>query len=159
MENLKGYVDRIMFQREDNGYTVIRLLVGEKEQICVGHLLGISQGENIEAWGDYEMHPTYGKQFRISEYVVVVPTDALGMERYLGSGAIKGVGETLAARIIKKFGDDTFRIISEEPERLAEIKGISLRMAQSIAVQMEEKKDLREAMIYLSGLASRIISP
>ena len=151
MENLKGYVDRIMFQREDNGYTVIRLLVGEKEQICVGHLLGISQGENIEAWGDYEMHPTYGKQFRISEYVVVVPTDALGMERYLGSGAIKGVGETLAARIIKKFGDDTFRIISEEPERLAEIKGISLRMAQSIAVQMEEKKDLREAMIYLSG--------
>jgi exodeoxyribonuclease V alpha subunit len=151
MENLKGYVDRIMFQREENGYTVIRLLVGEKEQICVGRLLGISQGESIEAWGDYEMHPTYGKQFHISEYVVMVPTDALGMERYLGSGAIKGVGETLAARIIKKFGDDTFRIIGEEPERLAEIKGISLRMAQSIAVQMEEKKDLREAMIYLSG--------
>ena len=85
MESLKGYVDRIMFQNEENGYTVIRLLVEEKELICVGHCMGISQGENIEAWGTYEVHPTYGKQFRISEYVVAVPTDIIGIERYLGS--------------------------------------------------------------------------
>ena len=71
------------------------------------------------------------------------------MERYLGSGAIRGVGEALAARIVKKFGDDTFRIIEEEPERLAEVKGISERKAQEIAIQMEEKKDLREALVYL----------
>lgn len=151
METLKGYVDRIMFQNMENGYTVIRLLTDGKEQICVGNCMGISQGDNIEAWGEYEIHPSYGKQFRISEYAVAIPTDAFGMERYLGSGAIKGVGETLAARIVKKFGNDTFRIIEEEPERLAEIKGISLRMAQAIAVQVEEKKDLREAMVYLSG--------
>ena len=151
MEQIKGYVDHVMYQDPGSGYTVIRLLADGKEQICVGHCMGISQGENVEAWGEYEMHPSYGRQFRISEYAVTVPTDALGMERYLGSGAIKGVGETLAARIVKKFGADTFRIIEEEPERLAEIKGISMRMAQAIAVQMEEKKDLREAMVYLSG--------
>ena len=73
----------------------------------------------------------------------MAPTDRAGMERYLGSGAIRGVGEALAARIVKKFGDDTFRIIEEEPERLAEVKGISERKAQEIAVQMEEKKDLQ----------------
>ncbi len=151
MESLKGYVDRIMFQNEENGYCVLRVLVDEKEQICVGFCMGISQGESIEAQGEYEMHPTYGKQFRISEYAVVMPTDVASMERYLGSGAIKGVGEALAARIVKKFREDTFRIIEEEPERLAEIKGISLRMAQAIAVQVEEKRDLREALVYLSG--------
>ncbi|MBQ1850705.1 MAG: ATP-dependent RecD-like DNA helicase [Lachnospiraceae bacterium] len=151
MESLKGYVDRIMFQNEENGYCVLRALVDEKEQICVGFCMGISQGESIEAQGEYEMHPTYGKQFRISEYAVVMPTDVASMERYLGSGAIKGVGEALAARIVKKFREDTFRIIEEEPERLAEIKGISLRMAQAIAVQVEEKRDLREALVYLSG--------
>ncbi|MCR5459353.1 MAG: ATP-dependent RecD-like DNA helicase [Acetatifactor sp.] len=151
MESIKGYVDRITYQNTENGYTVLRLLIGEKELICVGYCMGISQGETIEAWGEYEMHPTYGKQFHISEYVVTLPTDRLGMERYLGSGAIKGVGEKLAARIVKTFGDDTMRIIEEEPERLAQIKGISMQMAQKIAVQMEEKKDLREAMVYLAG--------
>lgn len=151
METLKGYVDRIMFQNAGNGYTVIRLLTGSGEQICIGHCPGISQGESIEAHGDYEVHPSYGKQFRIAEYSVTEPTDAIGMERYLGSGAVKGIGEALAARIVKKFGDDTFRIIEEEPERLAEIKGISLRKAQEIAVQIEEKKDLRKAMVYLAG--------
>ncbi|MBQ2101168.1 MAG: ATP-dependent RecD-like DNA helicase [Lachnospiraceae bacterium] len=158
MESLKGYVDRIMFQNEENGYCVLRVLVDEKEQICVGFCMGISQGESIEAQGEYEMHPTYGKQFRISEYAVVMPTDVASMERYLGSGAIKGVGEALAARIVKKFREDTFRIIEEEPERLAEIKGISLRMAQAIAVQVEEKRDLREALVYLSsfGISNRM---
>lgn len=151
MESLKGYVDHVLFQNTENGYTVLSLLVDGKEQVCVGHCMGLSQGETIEALGEYEMHPSYGKQFRISEYSVTVPTDAVGMERYLGSGAIKGVGETLAHRIVKKFGNETFRIIEEEPERLAEIKGISLRMAQNVALQMEEKKDLRDAMIYLSG--------
>ena len=151
MESIQGYVDRIAYQNTENGYTVLRLLVEEKELVCVGYCMGISQGDTIDAWGEYEMHPTYGRQFHISEYSVTMPTDKLGMERYLGSGAIKGVGPALAARIIKKFGNDTFRIIEEEPERLSEIKGISMRKAQEIAVQMEEKKDLREVMIYLSG--------
>ena len=101
------------------------------------------------AEGEYIEHPVYGRQFKMQTYETVAPTDRAGMERYLGSGAIGVWGEALAARIVKKFGDDTFRIMEEEPERLAEVKGISERKAQEIAVQMEEKKDLREALVYL----------
>lgn len=151
METIKGYVDRITFQSEKSGFTVLRLIVDGKEKSCVGFGLGISQGDTIEATGEYEMHPSYGKQFHIQEYTVAKPTDAAAMERYLGSGAIKGVGEKMAQKIVRMFGDDTFRIIEEEPERLAQIKGISLKKAQDIAIQMEEKKDLREAIVFLGN--------
>ena len=110
---------------------------------------GISQGESIEAQGEIIEHPVYGSQFKVVSYELVLPEDAAGMERYLSSGAIKGIGASLAARIVKKFGTDTFRIMEEEPERLAEIKGISERMAWSISEQVEDKKDMREAFIYL----------
>lgn len=151
METLKGYVERITFQKSETGWTVLKLISDGQEIPCVGICHGLSQGENIEATGEYEKHPSYGKQFHIREYQVVEPADSAAMERYLGSGAVKGVGPALAAKIVKKFGDDTFRIIAQEPERLAEIKGISMRIAQEIAVQMEDKKDLREAMVYLAG--------
>lgn len=149
MDNITGYVDHIVYQNSDNGYTVMTLVAEGKEVTCVGMCKGLGQGENISAEGEYIEHPVYGRQFKIQTYETVAPTDRAGMERYLGSGAIRGVGEALAARIVKKFGDDTFRIIEEEPERLAEVKGISERKAQEIAVQMEEKKDLREALVYL----------
>ena len=149
MDNITGYVDHIVYQNSDNGYTVMTLVAEGEELTCVGMCKGLGQGENISAEGEYIEHPVYGRQFKIQTYETVAPTDRAGMERYLGSGAIRGVGEALAARIVKKFGDDTFRIIEEEPERLAEVKGISERKAQEIAVQMEEKKDLREALVYL----------
>ena len=149
METVNGYVDHIIFQNSENGYTVMVLISDGEEITCVGFCKGLGQGENISAEGEFVEHPVYGKQLKISSYHTVVPTDSVGMERYLGSGAIKGIGAALAARIVKKFGDDTFRIIEEEPERLAEIKGISMRKAQEIAMQMEEKKDLREALVYL----------
>ena len=149
MDNIIGYVDHIVYQNSDNGYTVMALVAEGEEVTCVGMCKGLGQGENISAEGEYIEHPVYGRQFKIQTYETVAPTDRAGMERYLGSGAIRGVGEALAARIVKKFGDDTFRIIEEEPERLAEVKGISERKAQEIAVQMEEKKDLREALVYL----------
>ena len=149
MDNITGYVDHIVYQNSDNGYTVMTLVAEGEEVTCVGMCKGLGQGENISAEGEYIEHPVYGRQFKIQTYETVTPTDRAGMERYLGSGAIRGVGEALAARIVKKFGDDTFRIIEEEPERLAEVKGISERKAQEIAVQMEEKKDLREALVYL----------
>lgn len=151
METLQGYVEKIQYQNEKNGFTVIRLICEGTETYCIGFGLGISQGDNIEAKGDYEQHPSYGKQFRIKEYTVIKPSDAMAMERYLASGAIKGIGEKMAAKIVKEFGEDTFRVIEEEPEKLARIKGISMKKAQEIAVQMEEKKDLREAMIFLAG--------
>lgn len=149
MEAINGYVEHIIFQNSENGYTVMSLMAEGKEVTCVGMCRGLSQGETISARGDYVEHPVYGTQFKISSFQTVAPKDSASMERYLGSGAIKGVGAALAARIVKKFGDDTFRIIEEEPERLAEIKGISERKAQEIAIQMEEKKDLRDALVYL----------
>lgn len=149
MDTINGYVEHIIFRNEENGYTVMSLIADGEEITCVGYCKGLSSGENIEARGEFMEHPVYGQQFKIKVYRTVIPKDSAGMERYLGSGAVKGVGAALAARIVKKFGDDTFRIIEEEPERLAEVKGISERKAQEIALQMEEKKDLREAMLYL----------
>lgn len=149
MEKISGYIEHIVFQNRENGYTVMNLVSEGREITCVGMCKGLGQGENIEAQGEYVEHPVYGSQFKISAYQTVAPKDSASMERYLGSGAVRGVGPALAARIVKTFGEDTFRIVEEEPERLAEIKGISLRMAQEIARQMEEKKDLRDAMVYL----------
>ena len=149
METVCGYVEHIIFQNKENGYTVMNLQVEDEELTCTGMCKGLTQGENIEAEGEYIEHPLYGQQFKINSYKTVAPKDSVSMERYLGSGAVKGVGAALAARIVKKFGDDTFRIIEEEPERLVEVKGISERKAREIAVQMEERKDLREALVYL----------
>jgi len=149
METISGYVDHIIFQNSENGYTVMILMSEGEEITCVGSCKDLSLGVNITAQGEYVKHPVYGSQFKITGYQVTVPKDSAGMERYLGSGAVKGVGTALAARIVKKFGEDTFRIIEEEPERLVEVKGISEKKAREIAEQMEEKKDLREALVYL----------
>ena len=149
MEKIKGYIDHIIYRNTDNGYTVLNLICGEEEVTCVGTFRTVDKGENIGAEGSYTAHPVYGEQFKVENYQIVAPDDTLSMERYLGSGAIKGVGEALAARVVKKFGKDTFRIIEEEPERLAEVKGISERKAKEIAVQVYEKRDAREAMTFL----------
>ena len=149
MEKITGYVDHIIFRNADNGYTVMVLVVEEEEITCVGNFSDIAEGENMEATGEYTEHPTYGRQFKIESYIEKAPEDELAIERYLGSGAIKGIGLALAARIVRRFKKDTFRIIEEEPERLAEIKGISQRKAMEIADQVNAKKDLRQAMIFL----------
>ena len=123
METINGYVEHIIFQNGENGYTVFHLVSGEEEITCVGMCKGLTQGENIAAQGEYIEHPVYGKQLKLSAYQVEAPKDSISMERYLASGAVKGIGTALAARIVKKFGNDTFRIIEEEPERLTEAKG------------------------------------
>ena len=149
MEKVSGYVDHIIYRNEDNGYTVLVLICEGEEITCVGTLQFASEGELIEAEGSYTEHSTYGRQFQIASYEYKTPEDELSIERYLGSGAVKGVGMALAARIVRRFKGDTFRIIEEEPERLAEIKGISERKAREIAQQMEEKRDMRKAMLFL----------
>lgn len=149
MEKITGFVEHIVFQNAENGYTVLELSGDEGEMVLVGMMKGITQGESIQAEGDYTEHPVYGRQFKVTAYRTVTPKDAAGMERYLASGAIKGIGAALASRIVKKFGADTFRIMEEEPIRLVEVKGISDRMAREIASQMEEKRDLREAFLFL----------
>lgn len=149
MEKLAGYVEHIIYRNADNGYTVLNLVNGEDEITCVGIFSTIAEGENIEATGDYTDHPTYGTQFKVVSFEEKAPEDQEAIERYLGSGAIKGIGLAMAARIVRRFKEDTFRIIEEEPERLAEVKGISERKAVEIASQVNEKRDLRQAMIFL----------
>ena len=149
MEKKAGYVDHIIYRNTGNGYTVFELVSEGEEITCVGTFRALDEGENLELTGGYVAHAVYGNQFKVESYEHVAPEDETSIERYLGSGAIKGVGPSLAARIVRKFGKDTFRIMEEEPERLAEIKGISERKAIEIAALLEEKKGMREAMIYL----------
>ncbi len=149
MDTVKGFIEHIIFRNAENGYTVLNLVDGEDEITCIGIFQTADQGETIEAQGEYITHAVYGEQVKIERYKIVPPDDAAGIERYLGSGAVKGVGAALAARIVKKFGADTYRIIEEEPERLAESKGISDRKAREIAAALYEKRDAREAMSFL----------
>ena len=149
METIKGFIEHIIYRNHDNGYTVLNLMGDGEEITCVGFFKTMDQGETIEAQGEYITHQVYGRQFKIEHYKILPPDDVVSIERYLGSGAIRGVGEALAARIVKMFGVDTYRIIEEEPERLAEVKGISIRKAREIAVTVYEKRDAREAMTFL----------
>ncbi len=146
---VQGYVERIVFRNASNGYTVLSLVNDDSELTVVGFFTFISEGEYIEVNGTITEHPIYGEQLKMSKYEVKDPEDAFSMERYLGSGAIKGIGKALAARIVKKFKQNTFKIIEEEPERLCEVKGISERIAREIACQFEEKREARTAMIFL----------
>ena len=158
VETVTGYVGHIVFRNEENGYTVFHLENDDGEVTCVGNFNFINEGEMLELTGEYVNHNVYGTQLKVASHVVKEPEDVVSIERYLGSGAVKGVGAALAGRIVKKFKEDTFRIIEEEPERLAEIKGISERKAREIAEQVEEKKDMRKAMIYLQkyGISTKL---
>ncbi len=146
---LEGYVEHIIYRNEENGYSVLNLVSDGEEITAVGTFHYISEGEFLELEGSYTEHPLYGQQFQAESFEMKAPRDAMAIERYLGSGAVKGIGAALAARIVRRFGSETIEIMEREPERLAEIKGISMRKAREIAEQMEEKRDLRQAMIFL----------
>ena len=150
-DTITGYIDHVIFRNEDNGYTVMVLqgVEGEDELTCVGSFPVLNQGATVEVTGSYIQHHIYGKQFQASTMVEKMPEDALAIERYLGSGSIKGIGAALAGRIVRHFGKDTLRIVEDEPERLAEVKGISEKKAREIAAQIEEKSDMRKAMMFL----------
>ena len=148
-EVLEGYVDRIVYRNSENGYTVLSLVRDDIEMTVVGTFTFINEGEYISVNGNYISHPVYGEQLQMKSYEIKEPEDLFSIERYLGSGAIKGVGTALAARIVRKFKKETFSIIEQEPERLVEVKGISERLARDIAMQFEEKRDMRNAMIFL----------
>lgn len=152
METFSGYVEKIVYRNEENGYTVLSVSADNEEIVCVGTFQFISEGEYVCFNGNTTSHPSYGEQFSVTGYEIREPEDEKAVLKYLSSGAIKGVGNALAARIVKKFGEDTFRIIEEEPHRLKEVKGISERMASEIAGQLEEKKDMRKAMIFMQDL-------
>ncbi len=163
-EYIEGFVENIIYRNEDNGYTVFNVVYKGEEITCVGVFSYINAGEFITANGGFVKHPSYDMQFSIKSYEFKAPDDTKSVRRYLASGAIKGIGEKMAERIVKEFGDDTFRIMEEEPERLAEIKGISLTKAMDIAAQLVDKRDMRKAMMFLQdygismGIAGKIYS-
>ena len=149
MATVSGYVEKIKYRNEENGYSILSVNSDGLDYVLVGTFPYISEGDFIEASGRDVEHPIYGDQIQVESYELKAPEDTASMERYLGSGAIRGVGTALAARIVRRFKGDTFRIIEEEPERLAEVKGISEKMAQAISEQMESKKEMRQAMMFL----------
>lgn len=147
----QGYVEKIIYKNTDNGYAVFTVESEDGEEIFVGTAHGISEGVYISAEGEYVTHPQYDIQFKFSSCQIKLPDDLVSIEKYLGSGIIKGVGEALAKRIINKFKKDSIRIIEEEPERLAEVKGISERKAREIAVSYNENREIQNAIIFLTG--------
>ena len=167
---IKGYVERVIYTNEENGHSILEVTLSSEEVkniikenpdiepdlsdelVCTGVLYLIHPGEYIVFSGNFVMHPSYGLQFKVTGYEETQPEDLATMERYLGSGAIKGIGPALAGRIVRRFKEDTFRIIEETPEELAGIKGISERMAMEIANQVAEKRDMRKAMLFLGKL-------
>lgn len=158
MAHLEGYVSHIRFHNEENGYTVLELETTHGDEILVGTFHYINEGEYLSAEAEFTEHPAHGPQYQVTSYQLKEPEGKEAMERYLGSGAVRGIGPALAARIVKKFKGDTFRIFEEEPERLAEVKGISLHKAMNFAVQFQEKQEMRHAMMFLSeyGIANHL---
>lgn len=146
---VKGYIEHFIYKNAENGYGVVNLMTDDEEIVCTGNFKDADVGDNLEVTGTFVTHPVYGEQLKMTSFKVTVPDDAASMQRYLGSGAIKGIGEALAKRIVKKFGTETFRIIEDEPERLAEVKGISETKARDIGIQMAEKRQMRDAMMFL----------
>ena len=138
-ECVTGYIDHIIFRNEDNGYTVMVLkgVKDEDELTCVGTFPVITQGASIEAEGSFIQHPVYGKQFQAVRLTEKMPEDAMAMERYLGSGAIKGIGAALAGRIYQKYGDSVYSVLQENPYRLADdISGVGFKIADEIAYRI-----------------------
>ena len=163
MTTIEGYVDHIIFRNETNAYTVLVLSPDEpveeegledpSEITCVGVFQSVTPGENLRVTGIFTVHESFGKQLKVSSYEEIAPKDTQALYRYLSSGAVKGVGEGLAKRIIDRFGDKTFEIMEIEPERLAEVKGISERKAIAIAEDLRKKHDQRQVMLELSKLS------
>ncbi|MBF1011484.1 MAG: ATP-dependent RecD-like DNA helicase [Lachnospiraceae bacterium] len=149
MDQIKGFIKNMVYRNEENGYTVLTLQEEGEEITVVGSLRAVDIGDTIAVTGTFIEHPVYGKQMKAESFSVTVPDDAQAMERYLASGAIKGIGQALASKIVKIFGADTFRVIEEEPELLTKVKGISAKKAMDISMQMHEKIDLRDALVFL----------
>ena len=168
MQDISGFVDHIIYRNEDNGYTVFLLdpeegidedaLDGNGNLTCIGSLPQIAPGEHLRLSGDYQTHKSYGLQFAVKAYELVMPQDAEAVLKYLSSGAIKGIGPALAKRIVDRFGDDTFHIMETRPERLAEVRGISEKKAMDICDMVLSRRDQLGAMILLSsyGIGSTV---
>jgi exodeoxyribonuclease V alpha subunit len=152
-ETLEGQLDRIVYFNDDSLYTVARLKVkGNPDLVTVvGQLGGVSPGEVLELSGVWEIHPKYGQQFKASACSVSLPAKVHGIEKYLGSGLIRGIGPEMAKRLVKRFGDKTLEVIEHRPEKLMGIEGIGKKRLEMIRKAWEDQREIRDVMIFLQG--------
>ena len=146
-ELINGTVKRVVFSRPDSAFSVIELVNGDGTETVVGELPDVAVGEELEITGKYVVHPVYGSQFKAEVCVKVMPSGAAAIMRYLSSGAIKGIGPATAKRIVQNFGDGTFDVIENEPERLAKIKGITYDRAMQLSEEIKNRRSLACSVI------------
>ncbi|MCF8063515.1 MAG: ATP-dependent RecD-like DNA helicase, partial [Deltaproteobacteria bacterium] len=153
MAELRGQIERITYSNEENGYTIARVRVaGERDLITVvGNLPAPMPGEVIHMTGDWSNHPRYGSQFRFHRYRTLAPASIAGIEKYLGSGLIKGIGPVMAKRIVKAFGEETLEVIDRRVEELSHVEGIGCKRIDIIRRAWEDQKEIREVMIFLQA--------
>ncbi|HBD07106.1 MAG TPA: ATP-dependent RecD-like DNA helicase, partial [Syntrophobacteraceae bacterium] len=153
MDNLQGQVERITYNIEENGYSVIKVKVrGRRDLVTVeGNFVSVTPGEELRMEGTWSYHSQYGEQFKVERYETVAPATVEGIRKYLGSGLIKGIGPVMAGRIVKRFGEQTLTVIDEQPERLREIDGIGGYRAEQIRKAWDDQKEVRDVMVFLRG--------
>ena len=151
--DIRGQIERITYYNEENGYTIAKMKVQGRTGLVtvVGNLFSVSPGEMLEVTGYWDHHPRWGEQFRAVTFQTLVPATAKGIERYLGSGMIKGIGPVMAKRLVAHFKDDTLQVIDETVDRLQEVPGIGEKRVEMIKNAWDEQKDIRDVMIFLQG--------
>ncbi len=152
-DTISGVLDYISYRNEENDYTVARFIQqGDSESLTVvGHLSGVNEGENLRLTGSWKNHPRFGRQFQVESYEFVHPETVEGIEKYLASGLIRGVGPVTAERIVKAFGEKTLEVIDREPERLSEVQGLGVKRIALIQEAWQEQRGIRRAMVFLQG--------
>ncbi len=155
-ESLSGYVDAIVYCNPENGFTVARLKEPKKKElsIIVGSLAGLQDGENVACKGVWKLHPSHGRQFEVAEYTVESPSDLIGIQKYLESGLVKGIGPVYAKKIVDKFGADTLEIIDKTPARLNEIPGLGKKKIRQLKECWNEQRSIREVMVFLRSVGA-----
>jgi len=150
-DQLAGFIDSIVYSQPENGFTVARLKEGRKKDltIIVGTLPAIQPGETVLCKGTWKTHPSYGRQFEVAEYTVERPTDLMGIQKYLESGLIKGVGKVYAQKIVDQFGTKTLEVLDKTPDRLLEVEGIGEKKAEKIKECWQEQQSIRNVMLFL----------
>ena len=150
---IKGQVERITYRNEENSYTIAKMKVGGRHDLVtvVGNLLSVSPGEVLQLKGEWHNHPKFGEQFKIISYESVVPATVKGIERYLGSGLIKGIGPVMAKRLVDKFALETLTVIEGDIKRLHEVEGIGDKRIEMIKKAWDDQKEIRDVMLFLQG--------
>ena len=155
---LEGHLEHITYHNKENNYTVAKLSVDQARNpmTIIGHMAGVSPGQSLKVEGYWQTHPKYGQQFKVQSYDVTIPATVDGIRKYLESGAIKGIGPSMAERLVTAFGAETFEIIEKNPERLTEIEGIGEAKADMIRIAWQDHHGIRALMKFLQDMQEQL---